>query len=242
MCRLHRSAAAVAFVIAIAAPALQAAAAGTSNITTRECLTKAGSTLKGAWEKYPLDSQKVTREQIFTDTQTMFNQDVRACQPPKGTTLQKAIDYYIDCLQDIYTLFPAEKMKTERSAYMRFAGLTFKREAECATDYASPRTTQDAYQMLFKQVSQLSETLVQEKYKEVRTDGISNLNALFGQLLTSAKIPEKGDPPAMMAANIKEARIKFPLTTKLTEERNKAIVTVLENAAKRAQQREVQKR
>jgi GTPase involved in cell partitioning and DNA repair len=96
--------------------------------------------------------------------------------------------------------------------------------------------------MFFKQISQLVESLVQDKFKDIRTEGLSNLNTLFGTLVATAKIPEKGDPSATMGANIKEARIKFPLTTKATEERNKQIISTLENAAKRAEQREIQKK
>lgn len=233
-------AALLAISIAIAWSAAAAADAKTMN--TRQRLQKFTDDLKEANEKYILPSQRTVRDQIINDLNTAFTREIRSLQTPKGFTIQKAVDAYLDGLEDMFTLFPTEKQKPSRGNYQRACSQVFKQEVDHAADIANPRTTQDCYNMLMKFVGQGAERFGQERTKEARVEALNGISTMFNTMISGATIPENVDPSIQMAENIKEARNRFPLQTKALEAQNRSIVALLENSAKRIQQKAMTKK
>jgi hypothetical protein len=238
MRRILSLALALPLVLAATTPSL---AAADKTMTTKQRLAKYADDLREMWVKYPSAQQKATRDQAITDLQSAYSREVRELDPPKGQTVMKATETYIAALEEMFTLFPTERTKNERNLYMRGCSVVFKQDTQRATDASAARTTQDCFDMLLTMCELAVGRLGQERCKEARTEATNSFNTLFGELSSKASIPEKVDPVAQMADNIKEARRRFPMAG-AAEDRNKAIVQMLENAAKRIQQRAITKK
>lgn len=214
--------------LVLSTPALFAAE---NNINTQARLEKYGKELAEAWEKFPTEAQKATRTQTITDINALFSREMQRADPPKDKKLLQIFSSFMASLERTTEYFRVEKMKSERSSYIKGCSQTFKRETAFATDYLAERTTQKCYDMLLDLLEQVRDKFVMEKDKDLRNEGIQAVNSFFNELMQKAKIPD-GDHATMMDKNIKEAKTRFPMTTEAMKTKNQPIFAVCESAAK----------
>ena len=210
------------------------------NRTTRQCIEKLGKDLSETWEKYATEAQKAVRQQNFQDINTVFTREIGKAEAPKDKKIVQLYKFYLDDLERTTEYFKVEKMKTERSVYIRGCGMTFKREYVVATDYASERTTQQCYDMLINMLEEARDKFVSDKDKDLRAETFQTLNTFFSDLVGRAKIPDV-DQAAAMDKNIKEARARFPTTTEAMKSKNAPAYALCESAAKMIKQRALTK-
>jgi hypothetical protein len=203
--------------------------------TTRSRLTKLGEDLVAAWTDFPKDNQKTVRDQRITDVNTQFSRDVNALDVPPTVTVQKALDYYINNVNNIKQLLKLDKMQAERTSYANSCGAVLRREVLQASDFKAPRTTQQCYQMLMDALVAARDSL-HSAPNDIRQSSYQSINGVFADLFRVASIPEKPDPTTQMDLNIKEARKRFPTTSPDLEASNKTLYTMMEAAAKTIEQ------
>jgi hypothetical protein len=225
-------------VLAMTCSALLAAS-DPVNLTTRQRLDKFGKDLAETWEKFPTEAQKAVRQQTLLDLNSVFMREVTRSEAPKDKKIMQVFALYLSSLEKTTDLFKVEKMKQERSNYIKGCAQTFKRELQFATDYINPdRTTQNCYDTLVEMLEEIRDRFVTEKEKDLRTDGFSTVNAAFSELMNKSKIPDV-DHAAAMDKNVKEAKSRFPVTTEAMKAKNAAPYSLCENAAKAIKQRAV---
>jgi hypothetical protein len=230
----HRIAVALAFIFTLSSVMAGAA------MNTRLRLSKFGDDLREVIQKNISPTRKAVREELVQSMNTQFSNDMRSCPPPPKWTLQKATDAYVGSLEDMYTLFPTEGSRNERNLFMRACADTYKQENKNAVDYTRPRTTQDCYDMLLRNMEAGTKRFAQERCRDARTDMQTAFNSLFSELIGPALVPEEVDMAKQLGDNVDRARQLFPVHTPQLSERNGTIVTLLEAAAKRVEQRAVQ--
>ena len=230
MRHLHRVTVALAFILALSSFMAEA-------MTTRQRLSQFGDDLREVIQKNILASRKAVREQLVQDLNTQFSTQIREVKPPPKWTLQKAADAYIGSLEEMYTLFPTEASRSERSLFMKATGDTYRHECRHATDYANPRTLQECYDMLMKNLQSGMRRFAQERCKDARQEMQTSFNTVFGELMGTATVPDNVDLAKQMADNVDRARTFFPVTTKELADKNGPLVSLLESAAKRIEQR-----
>jgi len=230
MRHLHRSTVVLGFVFALSCFMAEA-------MTTRQRLSKFGDDLREVIQKNVSPSRKAVREQLSQDLSTQFNNEIRELTPPKGFTMQKATDCFLGSLEDMYTLFPTEASRTERNLFMKACTDTYKHECKRSTDYAAPRTLQECYDMLLRNLESGAKRFAQERCREARQETQTAFNTTFGEITSTATIPDNVDLAQQLADNVDRARQLFPVTTKDLADRNGALVSMLESAAKRIEQR-----
>jgi hypothetical protein len=220
---------------------LHAAAAPSSTKNTRELLEDYGKSLVEAWTKYNTEAQKATRQQSIMDSGAAFNKDIAMANPPPNIKLLACFKYYLTSLDKANDLFRTEKMKSERQTYVRACSTFLKRETQKTSDYAEVRTTQDCFKMFVNLLEEACDMFVLEKNKDLRTESITGAQSFFSDLIKNAKVPEGVDHAEQMDQNIKDARQRFPTTTKVMQEKNQAVLTAVENAAKQVKQKSTRK-
>jgi len=218
-----------------------AAAGDVKSESTEMRLERYGKDLSEAWTKFPTDAQKNVRQQTIQDITAVFTREIPRSEPSKEKKLAQVFSGYLNSLDKATDLFRVEKMKQERSSYIKGCGMAFKREWAFATDFAAERTTQKCYEILLDYLEQIRDRFIQEKEKDVRQDGYQTTNALFNELIRTAKIPDGIDHAVQMDKNIKEAKIRFPVTIEAIKVKNAPVFQLCEQAAKMLKQRAMQK-
>jgi len=209
--------------------------------TTRGMLDRYGRELAEVWEKFPAETQKQVRAQSITDINTAFGRDITKPDPPANLKLAPIFSAYLDNLMKVHDLFKTEKMKAERTAYVRACSTVFKRESMAATDFNADRTAQRCFSMLLDWCEEARDRFVQEKNKDLRTDAYSQINTLFSDLLKNAKFAENIDHAVQMDKNLKEAKLRFPTTPPMLSAKNLPVMQICENAVKSIKAKSAQK-
>lgn len=229
MRRLHRLTIALGFILALESLLAEA-------MTTRQRLSKFGDDLKEVVQNNLMPARQVVRQQLTQERNTEFTADMRTLEPPQGYTISKAVDNFLDSLDEGYHLFPGEKVKMEFNMYMKACTITFKQEYTRCADYAKPRTTQDCFELLLEILEAGMKRFGQERCKEARQEVTTAFNAMTNELMTKATVPEGVDITKQFTANVDKAHEHFPLT-ETSKDRNGPIAAMLEAAAKRVEQR-----
>ena len=210
--------------------ALSALSAGEA-ATTRACVQKYGKDLASTWEKFPADHQKTTRTQAFTDINASFTRELGRSTIPAGEKVQQIIKALLENLGKADELFRAEKMKLERSSYIRGCGQVFRKEIAAADDLREVRTTQKCYDLLVEAAEDARERFLLEKNKDQRAECYTAMQAMFTELMKNAKPPENVDPATQLDNNLREAKKRFPVTTQALKDKNGPLITLLQTAA-----------
>ncbi|MGD0089672.1 MAG: hypothetical protein ABSE73_07110 [Planctomycetota bacterium] len=231
----HRVTAACALLLALSS--FVAEAANNTSMNTQQRMTKFGDELLEAVRDNIVASRKAVRDQLTQDINTSFSNDIRQLNPPKGFTLDRSVDAMMDALDRMYTLFPGDSTKNERSLYQKAATNTFRQETRLCTDYNKKRTLQQCYDMLMKYLEQGVKRFAQARCSDARQEMQTSLNTLFNEILNWADMPKDVDLNKQMAENVDRARKLFPVATPELQDRNGPIVTLLESAAKRIEQK-----
>jgi hypothetical protein len=210
-------------------------------LTTRERVDALGKGLEEAWTKYNTDAQKVTRQQTITDLNAVFSREIATAPVPPNQKLAQIIIHYRKALDKANDFFRIEKMKSERSSYLKACTQALKRETKLATNYAEARTTQEVYKIYVDALEEACDEFVLEKNKDLKSEAMAGMQQLFTELLKDAKTPENVDHADQMDKNIKDARMRFPTTTKVLLQKNQAALNAAESAAKQVKQKSVKK-
>jgi len=210
---------------------------GAASESTRSKLTKFGADLAGTWEKFPTDAQKNVRTQALTDLVQTFQKEIAKADAPPNLKLAVAYSNLLSNLDKANDLFRTDKMKGERTNYVRMCAITFRREWVQCVDYVNERSTQKCFDMLLDWLEEARQNLTQEKNKDLRQEAYQSANQLFTDILKNAKVPENMDHAVQMDKNIKEAKIRFPTTTPALQAINAPAMTVIEAAARAVKQR-----
>jgi hypothetical protein len=209
--------------------------------TTEGRLERYGKELVEAWEKFPAEHQKNVRTQTLTDINSVFTREAPRTEPAKDKKLAQIFNSYLANIDRATDLFKVEKMKTERSSYVKGCSIVFKREWVFATDYAAERTTQKCYELLLDWLEQARDKFVMDKDKDLRQEALQSINQLFTDLIRTAKVPDNIDHAMQMDKNIKDAKMRFPMTTETMKAKNSPVFQLCEQAAKTLKQRALQK-
>src|SRR5688572_10480761 len=88
-------------------------------LNTRDRVAELGKGLSEAWMKFNTDAQKVTRQQTITDINSIFTREINNAAVPPNQKLLQVIKGYIANLERANEYFRTEKMKAERSTYIK---------------------------------------------------------------------------------------------------------------------------
>jgi hypothetical protein len=208
---------------------------------TQDRLEALGKGLVEAWTKFNTEAQKLTRQQTITDINSTFTREIAQATVPPNQKIAQVLITYKKNLEKANDLFRTEKMKSERSSYIKACTLVLKRELKLATDFAESRTTQSVFNLYVDELEDASSMFVLEKNKDLKQEALTGLQGLFNDLLKDAKVPENIDHAEQMDKNIKEGKQRFPTATKVLLQKNQAALTAVESAAKQVKQRSLKK-
>lgn len=205
---------------------------------THQRLDKYAEDIVQAWTDYAKDSQKSVRDQRISDINQQFKKDIATLEPPPNTTIERSVNALITAVGRTNTLLKFEKMQGDRLTYITSCCDVLKRDIPLSTDFSSPRTTQQAYDLLLNSLTSARDTL-RTLNNEQKSTVYQQINTCMTDVIKRATPPAKPDPAELMDQNIKEARRRFPITSPELETANRSIVTLLESVAKQIEQQSV---
>jgi hypothetical protein len=194
-------------------------------------LRKYGDDLAAAWRDYPSPKDKAARDAQIAKLDSTFNQDIGMAQPITGMSVSKAIDGYLDYIDEARNLFKTKELETVKSNYMHACDTVFKKEIAAASDLGASLPTQQCFENLMDMLTNARVKLAQTPVA-ARTRIFNDINAAMDPLFSNAKPPERGDPIAQYDSNLREAQNRFPTSTDTLKKLNNALRSILEGRAK----------
>jgi len=202
-----------------------------SEETTQTRLAKFGEELTGAWAAYPAEKDAAARKQKILDAGTAFTADLKELDAPANTTVKKALDNFTDNLVKAKTLFRLEKMNGERSTYITACSAAYKKDLSQATDTATEYPAHKCFDLLADWTDEARGRL-RTSPDDTQTSLFNNINDIFLLMIKSAT-KDAGDATELYAAELKEIKRRFPITSPATQKLNQRIASLLEGAAKK---------